>query len=221
MLKINIMKYFSFLLFFAVLISCDNDDSSMNIDKGNLMEMSDVLTDKESCLSIDYLSLDTVGIFYWTLEDMYRFMAEPIARENENSENVIMSRAATKTLYKYDTLKPRSGKENVKTKYYSKDALEMGISPDMVYIVDFCEATISFRINSDQIARKTDSPKCGYKPGSVDPIRGYLLDEENGIVTLKTNLTHVKYDISGRSINRWSPINPENLEWNYLLGIFQ
>ena len=57
------MKYFSFLLFFAVLISCDNDDSSMNIDKGNLMEMSDVLTDKESCLSIDYLSLDTVGIF--------------------------------------------------------------------------------------------------------------------------------------------------------------
>ena len=132
-----------------------------------------------------------------------------------------MSRAATKTLYKYDTLKPRSGKENVKTKFYSKDALEMGISPDMVYIVDFCEATISFRINSDQIARKTDSPKCGYKPGSVDPIRGYLLDEENGIVTLKTNLTHVKYDISGRSINRWSPINPENLEWNYLLGIFQ
>lgn len=68
-----------------------------------------------------------------------------------------------------------------------------------------------------------DSPKCGFRTSNYSspsaPYRGYwIANEDIDHPKAVTNLIYVLVNRGGNKINKWYPINPVNLEWQYVLN---
>lgn len=204
------MKHGISLLVFLLFISCENE---MGFERKNGDEV-------HTKSSVESMKIDTTNAIYIsTLEDLYSLMGK--APENEYVNPMIPNTRAGVTTYTHtghDSCKPRDGQENVKGRFGTEAAEALGIDPYTFYIIDFCEAKVTVTVPSGGSFIMMDSPECGYKPG-VTGQRGYSLVQDGNQYIMTTNLTHIKYDMSGRLIDKWGPRRPENLKWNY--GIFR
>jgi len=107
----------------------------------------------------------------------------------------------------------RAGMGDKKTIFSKDAALKIGVSPTTTYIVDFVEAKVIVNTNGVYLIILS-SPLCGLNPLNTTE-RGYSVSMSGTTATMVTYLTHVKYDILGRTIDKWYPYTPASLSWNY------
>lgn len=71
-----------------------------------------------------------------------------------------------------------------------------------------------------QLSAADYAPNCGSKPDTENS-RGYSMTVNGNKIVLTTYLTHIKYDMLGMPVDKWLPVAPENLIWNYEIYIPQ
>jgi hypothetical protein len=97
--------------------------------------------------------------------------------------------------------------------------LPSGLQYHTLYIIDICEFTKEITLPAGAFAYIMDSPLCGFNPLASG--RGYAATTVGNKFIMKTRMSHVKYDVLGRTINVWLPGNgglggnPNALSWNY------
>ena len=139
---------------------------------------------------------------------------------NENPKNTVTTRGYvdSRTVKSHHSCKPRLGQENIKSLFPSELLDKLGLSTG-IYIADYCEAKVTLYTGEGEIFMYTDvSPNCGFKPDNGDS-RGYAMTINGKTVVLTTYLTHIKYDILGRTVDKWWPVKPSDLIWNYQIYI--
>lgn len=121
------------------------------------------------------------------------------------------------TLYGYKTLGVRDGRANEKVMFTTEHP-ELGIYKNVIYIVDFCQATQSITLADGEyfvpMGSGEDAAQCGFMPNVVGE-KGYTTTQIDRAITLTTWATHIKSDANGRTYDVWLPINPSSFVWNY------
>lgn len=205
-------KLFASILCATIITSCSNVDNEI------LIEQSQTNSDLVTKSIVDS---DTTDVLIIT-DDIWKQLmsSEGEFSNNENYKNPVTTRGYvdSRTVESYHSCKPRSGKENMKHLFTSDFLENLGL-PTGIYIVDFCEAKVTLYTGEGEIFMYTDvSPNCGFKPDNGES-RGYAMTINGNTVVLTTYLTHIKYDMLGRTIDKWWPVKPNNLIWNYQIYI--
>jgi len=104
--------------------------------------------------------------------------------------------------------------KNYKTQFGATLAAILGVQPYVVYIID--EYRLIKRIpTSNGYIVPLDSPNCGFSPTSTTNAVGYSISVVGENYELTTDIINVKYNMSGQSINSWSPRQLGQVEWTY------
>ena len=112
----------------------------------------------------------------------------------------------------YSTLETRQG--NLKVQFPPAFADKAGVQPYSTYITDYLTAKAVINFPTRVFPVILPSPDCGLQPDNME-LRGYTMSQNGQTVTFSTYLIHIKYDITGRLIDIWYPIYPDNLQWIY------
>lgn len=95
---------------------------------------------------------------------------------------------------------------------------DMGLPVGQIWFVDYITAYKTLPAPNNSIFLSKDSPLCGYKPGSDDPIgKGYAYVSDNGNNKMFTYIICLKYDMTGKRYNWYYPRNLNDLVWEYEL----
>lgn len=195
-------KVFLVVMCLSVLVACNNEDFEQ-------------LQMQSSTMTKDIIELQKTDIIDITKEvwrDIMSSKGEFI--EYENPLNLNRMTIENKSVYGYTSCSAREGKSNLKARFSQSACNIMGI-PYGVYIVDFCEAKIKINLaTGEQFLYVDESPNCGFKP-DMESTRGYAMSMTSNVVILTTYLTHIKYDALGRNVNKWWPVTPNDLVWDY------
>lgn len=207
-------KLFMCILGVTLISSCSNDENELLIEqaqtKSDLMTKSIVITDTTDVLTIT--------------NDVWRQLMSSDGEfpTYENPQITIGTKAYidARIVEGYHSCNPRSGKENLKVLHTQEACDKLGI-PRSIYITDYCEVKITLYTGEGEKFIYSDySPNCGSKPDTENS-RGYSMTVNGNKIVLTTYLTHIKYDMLGMPIDKWLPVAPENLIWNYEIYIPQ
>jgi|GEM_PF-2095993 hypothetical protein len=187
------------LLSACILFSCSNDDE----------------------LSSDELRVLTYEEFLQLADESYENDPEfqiikKLGVENEKtsasmrSSTIILEMEAIG----YTSSKVRKGLANQKVMFTDSSISQYGLSTYTTYIIDYYEVERRVYIPKNAItAYELSSPDCGHHPGTSG--RGYTSYRDGDYFAMITNLTHVKADVLGRTLNVWIPITRGELKWKY------
>lgn len=201
------------ILSIALISSCSNENELF-------IEQSQT---KSDLMTKSIFSTDTTNILTITSDTCRQLMSSD--GEFSTYQNPQISAEArgyvdARTVKGYHSCNPRSGKENLKVLLSKEMSDQLGI-PQGIYITDYCEAKITLYTGEGEKFIYSDySPNCGLKPDTQGS-RGYSMTVNGNKIVLTTYLTHFKYDMVGRTIDKWLPVLPESLIWNYEIYIPQ
>ena len=192
------MKNLICFLFVLLLFSCNKDNDIMPIDYSIYEELS------EEELRIEAEKLGAV-----TLQQLLEESSYLIKYEDETIEKEVGLRA-TGTVTVYGSNGSVVLKKNQKVLIKKSPT---GV-PTGVYFVDTYDVRKDAKIPSGYNAIPMDSPKCGFDPHNIGSgRRGYRIVGQTGSTVYMSTIGYkIKYDIQGRTWNRWDP-SLGSLQW--------
>lgn len=115
----------------------------------------------------------------------------------------------------YSDLYVRPNMDNQKIMLYQSHP-ELGLYANVVYIVDYCEASYVVTIPQNSLFIAATSPECGYSPAESN-VQGYSSTQlSNGSFNMTTRCVHYKYIAgTGQQVNVYAPKHPSTFKWNY------
>lgn len=204
------IKQFLFL-FVNIFFSCSKEDFISDeisrvdeISKDGSRNGSKVISYDEFLLLADE-SYQNDSVYLKYLNNKKDFNDQPQLR---SSGATIVELTATG----YTSSKVRDGMENQTAMF---PTAQYGLSAFITYFIDYYEVEMKILLPTNAlVAYELLSPNCGYHPG-ISGQRGYISFRDGDYWVMRTNLSYVKYDNLGRSINMWLPVTRNALEWKY------
>ena len=198
-------KILFYILGICLCCSCEKNSEEMSIQT-----QSDLATKS-------IIENDSIDVLIVTEEDIIAHFSSNGEFEAFANQQIPSSARAyidSRTVTGCHSCTARSGMENLKEAFYNQELCDkIGISQG-IYITDECEAKITLYTGEGEQLIPTESPNCGIQPDGGG-IRGYSAYFVGNKIILTTYLTHIKYDMLGRLIDIWYPVNPNDLIWNY------
>jgi len=193
----------------ALFSSCGNDENGLLTDQ--VSTRSDVVTESTE---LD----DSVDISIITYDDWRQLISSNGEFSTyEEYKAPILTRAYvdSRIVRSYHSCNPRSGLKDILVTFNNREICdEIGIGIGR-YIIDQCEVKITLYTGDGEVFYPTVSPNCGFQPDADGGFRGYATSIIGNKIVLTTYLTHIKYDEIGRTYDKWYPVAPSNLIWNY------
>lgn len=160
---------------------------------------------------------DSIDIFIITNADWNQILSsngEFVPYKSSQEASSARAYIDSRTVESCHSCNPRPNMDNMKVAFYDKELCDKIGIPQGIYITDYCEVKITLYTGEGEQLIPTSSPNCGLQPDG-EGNRGYSTSVNGNKIVLTTYLTHIKYDISGKSINAWYPVNLNDLIWNY------
>lgn len=194
--------------------SCTNEEDIFNINR-NLSSEEELKTKSFS---------DSIPIVN-NYKDLFTVFGVEIDNNQQNINSIsLLSDPILKTVKGYSSMVKKD--DNKKVRFGNDLAKQLGLIPGTIYVTTWyiCEKQVSYPNNQTFFANDK-SLKCGllpyynnYNEEETDfNLRGYRIVGSENPITLRTHLFYVYCDISGRTINKFIPCTPENIEWDYYL----
>lgn len=140
---------------------------------------------------------------------------------SERNNNIVsVSDDFKKTLYGFDRVE---SKGTVKMSISSDSKYFNGL-PNGIYIVEKKLYYKDVTHTAEQTLFDDVSPFCGFLPvkkdngeESISSKRSFLYTETGTCATMRTYLYYVKCTLSGQTVNKYFPCNPNDIRWDYIL----